>query len=337
MATLRDVARKAGVSIGSASAVINNTAPVSPEMRERVLRAVDELGYVPDAVARSLKMGRTRTIGLVLPDITNPHFAGLAGAIERFCEATGYVVLLCITSDDPAKELRYLQLLRTQRVDGLILVPGGADTDYVEAIRKAIRVPTVLVDRRLDGLDADAIVLDNRAAGRAVVEYLIRSGHRRIGMVAGQARIPMANERVAGYREALEDNGIVYDPSLVVWGEFHSEPARRAMFDLLHRRPRPTAIFSTNNHTTIGVMQALADQGFRVPADISVAAIDDFPWSTAFSPRLTTAIQPIEEMGRAAAERLLGRLAGTIEGTGETIVLKPRLAVRDSARPIEMV
>src|SRR5690606_11173341 len=151
----------------------------------------------------------------------------------------GYVLLLCITSDDPAKELRYLRLLRTQRIDGLILVPGGADTAHVEAIGKAIRVPTVLVDRQPDGLDADAVMLDNREAGRMGVEYLIRAGHRRIGVVAGQARIPMANERLAGYREALEEHGIGYDPSLVVWGEFQPEPARRAVPDLLHRRPRP--------------------------------------------------------------------------------------------------
>jgi LacI family transcriptional regulator len=333
MATLRDVARRAGVSIGSASAVVNATAPVSPEMRAKVMRSVEELGYTPDGVARSLRLGRTRTVGLVLPDITNPHFAAMASAIEVACDAAGYTLMFCNTADDSEKELRLLRLMRTQRVDGIILVPSGAAQDTV-LLRQALTAPTVIVDRTVDGLDFDAVLLDNRAAGRMVVEYLIRSGHRRIGIVAGRAGVSLSSERLAGYRETLAENGIPYDPSLVVGGEFQPEPAFRAAVALLHRRPRPTAIFSTSNHTTIGVMKALAEQGLRCPEDISLAGIDDFAWSNAFSPRLTTAAQPIAEIGRSAVETLLGRIRGTAEPAPRRIVLQPQLIVRDSCRTI---
>ena len=333
MATLRDVALRAGVSIGSASAVVNATAPVSPEMREKVMRAVAELGYTPDGVARSLRLGRTRTIGLVIPDITNPHFAAMASAIEVACDAAGYSLMFCNTSDDAAKELRLLRLLRTQRVDGIILVPSGAPEDP-DALRQAITAPTVIVDRTVDGLDCDAVLLDNHAASRMVVEYLIRCGHRRIGVVAGRAGVSLSSERLAGYRETLAENGIAYDDTLVVGGEFQPEPAYRAAIRLLHRRPRPTAIFSTSNHTTIGIMKALADQGFRCPQDISVAAIDDFDWSNAFSPHLTTAAQPIAEIGRSAVDMLLERIRGDAATATKRIVLQPLLIVRDSCRAI---
>jgi LacI family transcriptional regulator len=333
MATLRDVALLAGVSIGSASAVVNSTAPVSPAMRAKVMKAVDELGYSPDGVARSLRLGRTRAIGLLLPDITNPHFAGMASAIEVACDAAGYALMLCNTADDPAKEIRHLRLMRTQRVDGIILVPGGATTD-AERIRQAIVAPTVIVDRTVDGLDFDAVLLDNRAAGRMVVEYLIRSGHRRIGIIVGPAGVSISSERLAGYRETLAENGITFEESLVATGEFQPEPAYRAAITLLHQRPRPTAIFATSNHTTIGVMMALADQGFRCPQDISVAGIDDFAWSNAFSPRLTTAAQPIAEIGRNAVQSLIERMRGVAAPAPRRVLLAAQLIVRDSCRMI---
>lgn len=334
MATLRDVASRAGVSIGSASAVVNRAAQVSPEMRRRVMAAVEELGYAPDALARGLKLGKTRTIGLVLPDITNPHFAGIASAIEVACDTAGYMLMLCNTADDPEKELRHLRLLRTQRVAGLILVLGGVEPGYADAIRKAIAVPAVMVDRNMHGLDFDSVVLDNRAAGRMVVEYLLRIGHRRIAVVSGQSGISLSVERLAGYREALDEHHIAFDPDLVEDGEFQVEPAYRAAISLLHRRPRPTAIFSTSNHTTVGVMKALADQGFHCPDDVSVAGIDDFEWSSAFAPRLTTAAQPIAEIGAKAAERLFARLNGEATGDPVQIVFPPRLIVRDSCKSI---
>jgi LacI family transcriptional regulator len=300
-------------------------------MIRRVRKASEEIGYAPDGVARSLKLGRTRTIGLIIPDISNPHFAGLAKAIEVGTDGAGYALMLSNTTDDPDKEVRLLRLMRMQRVDGVILVPCGVEPGHTEAIQKAFPGPTVMVDRVLRGLDHDSVVLDNRAASRMVLEYLIRAGHRRIGIVSGPPTISISIDRLAGYREALAENEVAFDDSLVECGEFQTEPAYRATIALLHKRPRPTAIFSTSCHTTIGVMKALGDQGFQCPQDISVACIDDFEWSSAFSPQLTTAAQPINEIGSKAIGRLLARLAGEAGGPVQ-IVLPPRLIVRNSCR-----
>jgi len=332
MATLRDVASRAGVSIGSVSAVVNHSAQVSPAMQAKVIAAIEELGYATDAIARGLKMGKTRTIGLILPDITNPHFAGIARAVEMACDAAGYMLMLCNTADDPDKELRHLRLLHMQRVAGLILVLGGIEPGHVEAIRKAIAVPAVLVDRVMRGLSFDSVLLDNRKASREVVEYLIQCGHRRIGVVAGDPRISLSADRLAGYRQALRKHGIAFDPGLVVFGDFRVEPAFHAAIKLLRCRHRPTAILSTSNHTTIGIMNALAGEGLNCPRDISVAGIDDFEWSGAFEPRLTTAAQPIAEIGTKAVELLLGRLSHTVGDGPRRILLQPRLVLRDSCK-----
>lgn len=335
MATLRDVANRAGVSIGSVSAVVNRTAPVSATLRQRVLAAIEELGYAPDGVARSLKTGRTRIIGLVIPDITNPLFAALAAAIERACDAAGYALVLCATADDPEKELRHLRLMRTQRADGMILVLSGVEPGNAEAIRRLITVPAVLVDRALQGLpEFDSVTLDNRAAARLAVEHMIRCGHRRIGIVTGRPGISISTERFEGYRQALAEAGIGLDDHLAACGDFHIETAMRATAALLHRRPRPTAIFSTSNLTTIGVMRAIAEQGLHCPQDISVAGIDDFEWSTAFSPRLTAVVQPVQAIGERAVDCLLARLAGTPPAEPVRAVFAPLLVVRDSCREI---
>jgi len=335
MTTLRDVANRAGVSIGSVSAVINRTAPVSTMLRQRVMAAIEELGYAPDGVARSLKTGRTRTVGLVIPDITNPLFAALAATIERACDAAGYALVLCATADDPEKELRHLRLMRTQRADGLILVLSGVEPGNAEAIRRLVTMPAVLVDRTLRGLaDYDSVTLDNRAASRLAVEHMIRSGHRRIGIVTGRPGISISTERFEGYREALAEAGVPFTEDLVACGDFHIETAMQATAALLRRRPRPTAIFSTSNLTTIGVMRAVAEQGFRCPADVSVAGIDDFEWSTAFSPRLTAVVQPVQAIGERAVECLLARLDGRPPAAPVHQVFAPQLVVRDSCRVI---
>lgn len=335
MTTLRDVANRAGVSIGSVSAVINRTAPVSATLRLRVLAAIDELGYAPDGVARSLKTGRTRTIGLMIPDITNPLFAALAATIERTCDAAGYALVLCTTADDPEKELRHLRLMRTQRADGLILVLSGVEPGNAEAIRRLVTMPAVLVDRTLRGLaDFDSVTLDNRAAARLAVEHMIGCGHRRIGIVTGRPGISISTERFEGYREALAEAGIAFAEDLAACGDFHIETAMQATATLLQRRPRPTAIFSTSNLTTIGVMRAIAEQGLSCPQDISVAGIDDFEWSTAFSPRLTAVVQPVQAIGERAVECLLARFAGPPPAEPVRDVFAPQLVVRESCRVI---
>lgn len=297
------------MSIGLVSAVLNGSAPVSAAMRDRVVAAVDELGYVPHAIARSLKLGRTRAIGLVMPDLTNPHFAGLALAVEEICDRNGFTLTLCNSSDDHEKELRLLRGLR-RRVDGLVFIPGGATANTPGLLRDAIGVPVVLIDRGIPELAADTVLLDNRDAAAKLTGLLIAAGHRRVALVAGRPDIALSCEREEGYRSAMEAHGLA-DEALVVSGGFRVDLARNVTRGLLDRRTRPSAILSASNHTTVGIMAALAEAGLRCPDDLSVAAIDELSWTEGFRPRLTVAAQPIEAMGREAAlllfERILGR------------------------------
>lgn len=323
-ATLRDVAARAGVSIGSVSAVVNGTAPVSAEMRERIVHAVDELAYVPHVAAVSLKSGRSRMIGLVMPDIANPHFARLARAIEQGCDEAGFMLMLCGTSDDHEKELRQLQALRGRRADGVVLIPGGLSANDPHRLRDAISAPLVILDRQIPELQADVILLDNQRAAGMLTEHLLAEGHRSIGIVAGTEGIEISRQRVAGYRAALAKHDIAAREDLVVFGQFQEQPAFEASLRLIDRRPRPSAIIATSNHTTIGLMRALAARGIACPAGISVAAIDDLSWTEGFHPRLTVAAQPAERMGNEAIGWLLDRIAQREAGP-------PRMAVHDAS------
>ena len=334
MATLRDVALRAGTSIGSVSAVVNDTAPVSPELRARILRVVDELGYVPHAIAVSLKSGRSRMIGLVMPDITNPHFASLARSIERGCDEAGFMLTLCGTSDDHEKELKQLRALRARRVDGIVLIPGGLSANDPQRLREAISAPVVILDRQVPELQADVILLDNEGAARMLTGHLIGEGHRRIGIVAGAEDIGISRQRVAGYRMALASHGIASSDELVVYGHFQAAPAFEASLGLIDRRP--TAVIATSNHTTIGLMRALASRGIACPAEISVASIDDFSWVEGFHPRLTVAAQPAEEMGIEAVRWLLDRIIQRETGPPRVAIHEASLIIRGSTRTLEI-
>jgi LacI family transcriptional regulator len=330
MPTIRDVAARAGVSTATVSATLNRSAFVSPELQARVLAAVRELGYAPDAIARSLKQGRTRLIGLIVADITNPFFTELTQAIESAAQAEAYSVILCDTNQEFTKEREYIQLMRNYRVDGLILAPTGRLDDYNPADMLGIRMPVVLVDRTLSWLPFDSVALDNVRAAMMVTQYILERGHRRIGMIGGPEHLSAARERKEGYRAALEQYGIAYDDRLVCDGGFRQEDAFVACKEMLSRADHPTALFVANNHMLIGVMRAMAELGLKCPQDISTVSIDDFPWADAFSPRLTTVSQPAVEIGRAAVRLLLDRLLGKASPDPVHLVMQPTLIIRDS-------
>ena len=336
--TIRDVARVARVSVGTVSATMNGTARVSEKLARRVRLAVSRVGYSPDGVAQSLRLGRTRTIGLVVSDVCNPFFASLARSVEAAVEHAGYSLILCNTDEDPERELRLLSVLRMQRVAGVIFSPSGVDAPYRERLAALARPPAlaaVLVDRTLPGLPFDAVTVDNVEAGRLATEHLIRLGHRRIAIVSGRPGVFTAEQRLAGYRESLARHRLPFDERLVVTADFRAEIAHAAVQRLLARPRPPTAILAANNLMTMGTIQAVLDMGFRCPEDMSIAGIDDFPWSAAIRPRLTTVAQPIEDMGRIAAARLLEGLEtdrGASRPPPQVTVLAPRLLVRDSCR-----
>jgi LacI family transcriptional regulator len=328
MPTLHDVARAAGVSIATVSATINQTAYVSPPLQDRVRRAIAEVGYHPDVIARSLRTRTTKTLGLVISDIANPFFTSVIRGIEDVANARGYALVLCNTDERLEKERAYLQLLRSRRVDGVIMAPVGDADAYVD-LNDTLGVPVVFIDRSAPAR-ADVVVTDNVRGASEVVRHLTGLGHRRIGVITGLPRISTSEERLAGYEAALRAAGVPADPALMKVGYSRLEGGHRAAQELLGMPDRPTAIFATNNLMAIGLMRAVAERGLRCPADVSVACFDDFEWASVFHPRLTTVAQPAYEMGATAADLLLARLAGGGAPEPERRVLAPTLVVRDS-------
>ena len=336
MANIRDVARQAGVSIATVSAALNRSGTVSEKTLRRILDAVDAVGYAPNGIARSLRKGRSQLFGLIVSEITNPFFGTLTRAIEKAAHDAGYAVIICNSDEDEARELELLELLRVQRVAGVILSPSGQGADYRKKLTREIGAPLVTIDRRIEGLDRDFIGLDNRAAGRMITEYVLRFGHRRIAFIGGRAGLSTSDERYQGYCEALHDIGLEPDPAICLRADFRGEAAYMVAQPMLSGRNRPTAIVAANNVMALGALQAIGDLGFRCPQDVSVAAIDDFPWSTALRPRLTAIAQPIEEMGRIAVDYLLDRV-GDLETVpaARSKIFAPTLIARDSCVALE--
>lgn len=329
MATARDIARTARVSTSTVSHVLNGTRWVSPELRERVIATADALGYEPDAIARSLRVRHSNTIGLLISDITNPFFTAVVRGVQDIVQARGYSLIVSNSDEDPDKEAAYLRVLTSRRVDGIIMAPAGIPHPYLTRLARSA-FPLVFLDREVRDLSVAAALLDNRRAARDAMEHLLRLGHRRIALVAGRPQISSTEERITGYRNALEGSGVEYDERLVESGGSRIGEARNAVEKLLASGPRPTAMFVTNNLMTIGAMAGIRSSGLRVPDDISLVAIDDFSWSDVFEPRLTTVAQPTYELGRVAADLVLRRIAGDLDAASTRVVLPGHLIVRDS-------
>src|SRR5712691_5546354 len=332
MPTVHDVARRAGVSTSTVSHVVNNTRFVSGELRARVLAAMRELAYTPNAAARMLTLKRSRTIGLIVSDIRNPFFASVARGVEDVAQEQGYTLVLCNSDESAERETACLNALETRAVDGVLLASAGVADEHLARLVRA-GFPIVLVDRDLPELGAPAVLLDNEGAAYSAVRHLITRGHRRIAMLSGRAAISTTTERIAGYRRALQEAGIDMDDRLVVSGASTSEGGAIAANAVLDVNEPPSAIFSGNNLMGIGALQTIVNRGQVVPDDIALVGFDDFPfpWSDAFRPHLTTIAQPTYELGRRAAEILVARLRGTKSDPVERVILEGKLVVRESS------
>lgn len=324
-----DVAQVAGVSVATVSAFINGTSNVSPELAQRIEAAIGAIGYQRNAIARSLKIGSTRTIGLTVADIRNPFFTDVVATIQQVLNKAGYAVMLCSNDEDTAKQDDQIKLLLDRMVDGLIIAPAGED-EIMKRLVTTARRPVVFIDRICDGLAIDAVVLDNLKALFDVTTYLLGLGHRRIGYLSGPSDTTTGRDRLAGFRRAFEEAGVAFTAELVRDGNYREADGYRAAMQLLTLPERPTAIVSANNLMVIGAMRAIRDTGLSCPADISVASMDDFPWAEVFSPQLTTVAQPVEAIGEQAAGLLLDRLQGRAPDQARKIVLQGRLVIRNS-------
>ncbi|MFE5191243.1 LacI family DNA-binding transcriptional regulator [Streptomyces sp. NPDC056628] len=324
MATMADVARRAGVSVATVSHVLNGTRPVLPLTRRAVLDAMDELGYTPNTLARSLVTSRTRSIGLAVSAISNPYFTEILQGVEAAALERGYSLLIADPHDDPRHERKVVQLLHERRVDGMIVAPSPDPRELLAYLGRH-KVPIVLLDRVVD-LPADGspvcdqICAESAAPMARLVTHLAALGHRRIGMVAGLAGLSTTVERLAGYRDGLAAAGLAYDEGLVVHGDSESPGAEVATAALLALPSPPTALVTANNAMTIGTLRALRGHGLSVPGDIALCCFDDFPWADLFSPRLTAIAQPSRDIGAEAVRVLLDRLAAP-DGPARTLRL----------------
>lgn len=330
MVTLEDVARAANVSISTVSRVLNGSSLVAEETRKRVQQAIEALGYQPSRVARRLRRERrpANLIGLIIPDIQNPFFADLARGVEDVAQQHGYMVFLGNSDEDAAKEKLYLDLMRAESVDGLIL-PPNAERDAAASELARSGLPMVCVDRRLAKVTVDTVVVDNVRGAYEAVEHLIRLGHRRIGFIEGRPELSTSKERLEGYRKALKDYGTEPDPALVRQGDSRQASGRRLTLELLESPDPPTALFVGNNLMTLGALEAIHSLGLRIPEDIAIVGYDDMPWALAFNPPLTAVRQPGYEVGRRAMELLLQRIREPKRST-TLVLLQPELIVRES-------
>jgi DNA-binding LacI/PurR family transcriptional regulator len=333
LATIKDVAKRAGVAISTVSAVINRSAPVSEDTIARVELAIAEIGYTPHGAAQSLRSGRSRMIGLILPDITNPHFANVARVVESASLDAGYMAAVYSTSEDYDRERQILKMMRAHRVAGLIIIPTRSDAEHGAQLRAEIHVPTVLLDSFVEGLPYDVVKLDNLMAGRIATEYLIGMGHRRIAVTTGRDNITTGEDRLAGYLEALAAHRIVADRDLFLPGRFDRDVAYRGTLERMRRPDRPTAIFALSNMMMLGVLNALRDLGLWVPQDVSVMSIDDFDFAKILNPPPTVVAAPIAEMAQRAIDTLLIEIETGKRPTGHYTLFKPTLIVRESVMP----
>ncbi|MCS6849231.1 MAG: LacI family DNA-binding transcriptional regulator [Anaerolineae bacterium] len=332
MVTIKDVADLAQVSATTVSHVINQTRYVDPATRQRVTEAIAELGYRPNTLARSLRRRETRTIGLIVPDNSNPYFAELARAVEDAGFAKGYSVILCNSDMSEAKEAAYIEALLSKRVDGIILISAANRRERFNAILQA-GIPVVTVARELSDLPIDQVVTDNEQGGYLVGRYLIELGHRQIGCIAGPRDETPSADRIVGLRRALQEAGVHLPSELVIRGDFTYESGTRVMAELLSRCPHLTAVFAANDRMAIGAMNHLWRAGRRIPDDISIVGFDDIPVAATTCPPLTTVAPPKADFARVSVSLLIERItAGRTEPF--RIVLPTRLVIRESCRAI---
>ncbi|MGI3748659.1 MAG: LacI family DNA-binding transcriptional regulator [Janthinobacterium lividum] len=325
---MEDVAKRARVSTSTVSHVLNGTRKVSAKTVEAVQRAVQELGYIPNTLARSLARSRTHTIGVAISALSNHYFSETVHAIETECARHGIMMLFVDTHDDPAQELQVVQALHHRRVDGILLAPSSDPQQAALTYLRSNAIPSVLVDRMaVEGFDQ--VGVENRQSTAELVTHLIGHGHRRIGMIAGRRGLSTTEERIEGYRQALSEADVPWDPQLLIDGESNSESARVATSALLRLDPPPTAILAANNLMTIGAMHALRDATIEVPGQMALVGFDDFDWADFFLPRLSVIAQPVQALGARAVQLLLQRIDAP-EGKRVSERLAPTLRIRNS-------
>ena len=331
--TIIDVAREAGVSNSTVSRVVNNSDLVKPETREKVLNAMMRLGYVVNQQARSLRGGRSQVVGLLVPDVGNSYIGEIIRGIDTELAANQYDLMLYTTHRRKTKESTYVATITRGLTDGLLLLLPTNVQAYMDSLQ-AQQFPHVLIDyQAVDNSQTSTIQSTNWQGAYDATQYLIGLGHRRIGYIIGLKEMQCSLDRLDGYRAALANHNIPFDPALIYEGDFYLPEGFEAASTFLDLPSPPTAIFAANDLSALGVMEAVRNRGLRIPEDISVIGFDDIPEAVQVHPNLTTVRQPLEDMGRLAVRLLLKQL-GNSDMCGERVELPTELIVRDSCQPI---
>jgi len=335
MANILDIARKAGVSVGTVSNVLNHSATVKESLRKRVLEAVDAVGYQPSQLARGLRRVKTNMIGMIIPDITNPFFPAVVRGAEDIAFSRGYRLILCNTDNDHAKEIFHLNELRAYLPAGLIVIPSNFSdlTEQAESYRK-MGSAIVCVDRLPKHWKGDAVTADNEGGAYAATRSLLSLGHRRIATITGPLHLTNAAERLAGFRRAMRAENVVVAPEYVQEATFERYAGYSKTMLLLRMIPRPTAIFAGNDLIAFGVLQAIREAGLRCPEDISLIGFDDMEPAAMLNPELSSVSQPGYQLGTTAASILIDRVDGDLS-PAKQIVLQTAVQLRHSVVPVQ--
>lgn len=329
MITIADVALRAGVSKTTVSHTLSGKRPVSPETRQKVEQAVQELGFRPNMLAQGLRLQRSQTVALIIPDITNPFYPLLSRGLQSALFEQGYHTFLCNTDGQHEQEQAFLDDVVHRQVDGIVLEPFQLTVEAIEGALAA-NIPVVATDMLIDHPSVDIVRVDDAQGAREATEYLIAHGHQRIGMITGVVGVSTSERRLKGYREALEWAGIAFDPSLVVRGNFIRQGGREAMRTLLDLKPRPSAVFCGNDLMAIGAMDAVRETHLAIPGDIAIMGFDDIDAASLVTPALTTVLNPAYEMGEIAGRYLLERMSEEYEGERRCVIIPHRIIERDS-------
>jgi LacI family transcriptional regulator len=327
--TIRDVAKAARVSPATVSRVLNTSEKVSPDLRDRVLAAVQDLGYHPNSQARSLRTRATTVLGVIISDITNPFFTSMVRGAEDVASKAGFSVVLANADEDLDKERRYLEVAAAEQMAGVLLSPASATDTRIDVLTER-GIPVVTIDRQLKRTDVDQVMVNNHEAAKEATLHFVEQGCRRIGFIAGRLDTTTGAGRLAGHKAGLTEAGLPLDPELVVSGDFRIDGGREAARKLLSLPRRPDGLFASNNLMTIGAIDALDQAGVRFPDDLALVGFDDMMPSLVLRSTITTISQPTYEIGQRATELLLRRVLGETFPT-EHIVLPATLKIRDSS------
>ncbi len=328
IATIYDVAQKAGVSTATVSRALSGTGYVSKELKETIMQVAREMDYQPNSLARGLVTKESRILGLVMPDISNPFFPAVARGVEDVANESGYNVLLCNTDGSSGKETDYINVLRSRQADGVIFTTSQVNPKNAKMLIDA-GIPVVLADRRMS-IACDSVVAENVSGAYKAVRHLLDLGHTRIGIITGPMGVATSEERIEGYKRALLESSVAVQHDLICEGNYRQHSGYECTCGLMKLPNPPTAIFACNDLMAVGALSALEDHGLKVPDDVAVVGYDDITVASVTRPRLTTVAQPKYEMGAVACRMLIERLKNP-DKPYQSTVLEPQLVIRESS------